>query len=132
MPKLGKYDELAHSPATLEDIEAARLKAESLVMTSKGPLQFDSASRQRLVDVLRVLSSDAEPHEQRYQVSWKMADNSVWAYTFVELRDLIFEAESLVGPRVLSAFQKAQSLKERYKTEGYGVVTLRDISPENW
>lgn len=130
MPKLGKYDELAHQFASKQDVENARAAIESIVPTSRGPLQFDMVSRQRLQDVLRTLSPEALSHEQAYQVPWRMADNQITAFTYVELRDLITEAESLAGPRAISAFQKAQEFKAVLAAGGE--LTMRDISPENW
>jgi hypothetical protein len=59
-----------------------------------------------------------------------MANNNVIHFTYEGLRDLLFEAESLAGPRALQAFQKAQGFKA--VLEAGGDVTMRDISPENW
>lgn len=130
MPKLRKFDELEHQFATKDHIEAARLKAESIVMTSVGPLQFDPASRVRMGDVLRTLIPGVDPGEEGHDVAWNMADNSVVYFTYYGLRDIITEAESLAGPRALSAFQKAQAFKDVLATGGE--LTMRDIAPENW
>lgn len=130
MPKLAKFDELAHQFATKEDVEAARLKAESVVVTSAGPIQFDLVSRTRMVDVLRTLSPEAGPGDLGHDVAWTMADNSVIHFSYVGLRDIISEAESLVGPRALSAFQTAQTFKDTLASGGE--LTMRDIAPENW
>lgn len=130
MPKLRKFDELEHQLANKADVEAARAKAESVVTTRHGPLQFDLVSRQRMQDVLRTLNPAAKPGEEGFSVSWTMADNSVIDFSHTGLRDIITEAEALAGPRAIAAFQKAQGFKATL--EAGGELTMRDIAPENW
>lgn len=126
MPSLGEFDGLAQESATLQDIDAARLAAESVVQTSRGAMQFDLVSRQRMNDVLMTL----EPDNANSAVTWVMADNSKQYLCYEELRDLHYEATTLIGPRIGRVFDIASELKERLRRGK--VVTLRDISDEAW
>lgn len=126
MPSLGEFDGLAQESATLQDIDAARLAAESVVQTSRGALQFDLVSRQRMNDVLMTL----EPDNVNSAVTWIMADNSKQYLCYEELRDLHYEATTLIGLRIGRVFDIASELKERLRRGK--VVTLRDISDEAW
>ncbi len=126
MPSLGKHDELSVTPASRMEIDVARAKYECYVNTSKGVLQFGNDCQRRMNAVLNTLT----PATPDNTVEWKMADNSFVTLTFEELRDLIMEAQSLAGPKLLRAFEYAQTLKG--KLEAGLRVTHRDIASENW
>ena len=126
MPALGKHDPLAHKPASKRDVELARLKAESLILTSRGYLQFDSLSRQRMNDALRNMNSV----DSTSVVSWMMADNSIQTMTYHQFFDLIYEAEQAAGARLNQVFER--SLEFKRKLSSGSEVTLRDIDQSNW
>lgn len=123
MPSLGSYDILRQIEASIEEINAARDAAEFLVPTSRGFLQFDPRSKQRMeIAADQLLEGDS--------LQWKMWDNSKITLTKQELFDLIREASGSLGVRMRKTFEYANELKAR-KERG-DVVTLRDISPERW
>lgn len=126
MPSLGKFDALARKPATREQIDEARAKAEAIILTSVGKLQFDVYSRLRMTDILMTL----QPATPASTVDWALADNSSVTLTHEQLSDLIAEAAALAGPRALQTFQRAQLLKQTL--ESGGVVTQRDITLSSW
>jgi len=126
MPALGKYDPLDHQFASKQDIEAARLRAESLVTTSKGKLQFDALSRQRMGDALR----NMDPTDPNSVVSWRMADNGIKTMTHAQFSGVISEAELAVGSRSNQVFER--SLEFKRKLSSGSAVTLRDIDQSNW
>ncbi|ATW57968.1 hypothetical protein CNR34_00035 [Pseudomonas phage nickie] len=125
MPSLGKHDELSVTRVHKGQIDEARAKYECHVETSKGVIQFGTDCQRRMNAVLLTLTPGKGD-----TVEWKMADNSYVTLTFEELRDLINEAQNLAGPKLLSAFQYAQTLKG--KLEAGGFVSERDIAPEKW
>jgi hypothetical protein len=124
MPSLGSYDELRQQVASVEDINAARDSAEKLVKTSRGILQFDAQSEQRMRLVLASLNGPGE------RVLWKMADNTTVELSETTMSALIEEATANMGARIQSVFARASLLKTK-KNLGQ-VVTLRDISTEQW
>lgn len=124
MPSLGSYDALRQQEASTDDINVARDRAEKLVKTSKGVLQFDAQSEQRM---RLVQASLTEPGAQ---VQWKMADNSTVVLTEATMSALIEEATVNMAARIQSVFARASLLKTK-KNLGQ-VVTLRDISEEQW
>lgn len=124
MPSLGSYDALRQQEASTDDINEARDRAEKLVKTSKGVLQFDVQSEQRM---RLVQASLTEPGAQ---VQWKMADNSTVVLTEATMSALIEEATVNMAARIQSVFARASLLKTK-KNLGQ-VVTLRDISEEQW
>lgn len=127
MPSLGKHDGLAYRVIReVEEIDNARLGNECKIDTSKGRLQFGVECQRRMNAVLSTL----KPADPTSTVEWGMADNSKVTLTFEELRDLITEADSLAGPKLIRAFQYAQLLKTRFR--GGVAVTQREIAPENW
>ena len=123
MPSLGSYDALRQVQATIEEINAARDAAESLVPTSRGILQFDPRSKQRL----EIAASQLFAGET---VQWKMADNSKVTLDKQELLNLIQEASGALVVRMRRTFEYSNELKARM--ERGDVVTLRDISLERW
>lgn len=126
MSELGKYDALAHIPITLEDIKFARSEAEKIINTSKGALQYDVVSRQRMLDAL--ISLDPEDHTST--VTWAMADNEQIQLNHVEMGLLIKEANCVIGPHSIMMFEKANYFKDLLNTGS--TLTMRDIAPEAW
>lgn len=124
MPSLGSYDALRQQEASTDDINAARDRAEKLVKTSKGILQFDAQSEQRMRVVLASLN------EPGAKVHWKMADNSTVELSEASMSALIEEATVNMAARIQTVFARASLLKTK-KNLGQ-VVTLRDISEEQW
>lgn len=124
MPSLGKHDALAwREIREIDDIEIARKVHEYRVDTSKGVLQFDPTSKDRMYMVLQTINGGGT-------VDWQMADNSTVTLDYESMSALIAEAESLVGPKLIRAHDYAQTLKTRFKIGGR--VTQRDVAPENW
>lgn len=124
MPSLGKHDELSVSAASKAEIDAARVKYECQLNTSKGTLQFGTDCQRRLHAVLQTLNGTTNT------VEWKMADNSFVTLDYDSMSYLIAEAESLAGPKLLRAFEYAQMLKG--KLDAGSFVSLRQIASENW
>ena len=124
MPSLGSYDSLRQQEASTDDINAARDRAEKLVKTSKGVLQFDAQSEQRMRVVLASLNGPGA------KVHWKMADNSTVELSEASMSALIEEATVNMAARIQSVFARASLLKTK-KNLGQ-VITLRDISEEQW
>lgn len=122
MPSLRNHDPLAQILVTAVQIDKARIAAESIVTTAFGKVQFDALSRQRLNDIAYGVSFD--------EIDWRLADNAHITLTQSELREMIGEAQQQAGPRAISAFQRAQTLKDTLMTGGR--VTARDIAPESW
>lgn len=124
MPSLGKHDGLAwRIVESVEEIETARKTHEYRVDTSKGPLQFDPTSKDRMYMILQTINEGGA-------VEWKMADNSVVTLNYETMSALIAEAESLVGPKLLRAHDHAQRLKTRFRAGGR--ITQREVASENW
>lgn len=124
MPSLGKHDALAwREIREIDDIEIARKVHEYRVDTSKGVLQFDPTSKDRMYMVLQTINGGGT-------VDWQMADNSTVTLDYESMSALIAEAESLVGPKLIRAHDYAQTLKTRFKIGGR--VTQREVAPENW
>lgn len=124
MPSLGKHDALAwREIREIDDIEIARKVHEYRVDTSKGMLQFDPTSKDRMYMILQTINEGGT-------VDWKMADNSTVTLNYESMSALIAEAESLVGPKLIRAHDYAQTLKTRFKIGGR--VTQREVAPENW
>ncbi|UIS24595.1 hypothetical protein S21ZY_033 [Pseudomonas phage ZY21] len=99
---------------------------QSMLITSKGSLRYTAEDERRMNAILRTLT----PGDSTSTTAWKMADNSFVTLTFEELRDLMTEADSLAGPRIVSVFSRAQMLKG--KLEAGERVTMRDIASEAW
>ncbi|UKL14937.1 hypothetical protein hairong_031 [Pseudomonas phage hairong] len=124
MPSLGKHDALAWKQIfDIEEIETARKLSEYRVETSKGVLQFDPTSKDRMYMILQTINGGGT-------VDWQLVDNSTVTLDYESMSALIAEAESLVGPKLLRAHDYAQTLKTRFKIGGR--VTRRDVAPENW
>jgi hypothetical protein len=124
MPSLGKHDALAwREIREIDDIEIARKVHEYRVDTSKGVLQFDPTSKDRMYMILQTINGGGT-------VDWQMADNSTVTLDYESMSALIAEAESLVGPKLIRAHDYAQTLKTRFKIGGR--VTQREVSAENW
>ena len=124
MPSLGKHDALAwRDIREIDDIEIARKVHEYRVDTSKGVLQFDPTSKDRMYMILQTINGGGT-------VDWQMADNSTVTLDYESMSALIAEAESLVGPKLIRAHDYAQKLKTRFKIGGR--VTQREVSAENW
>uniref|UniRef100_A0AAU6W0Q3 DUF4376 domain-containing protein n=1 Tax=Pseudomonas phage Nican01 TaxID=3138540 RepID=A0AAU6W0Q3_9CAUD len=126
MPTLAKHDPLALMRAAPEDITNVANVAQNLLMTSKGQLRYAAEDERRMNAILRTLT----PGDPASTTAWKMADNSFVTLTFEELRDLLSEADSLAGPRIVSVFERAQMLKG--KLEAGERVTMRDIASDTW
>lgn len=126
MPALDSYDELAHTLCTKEDIERERAYQETLLPTSKGLLQFDIVSRQRMADAMFTLV----PEDVNSVVFWKMADNKSIPLRHAQLKDLIEEATQLASARTVRMFTLAHEFKSKLAS-GYK-LTLRDIHEEKW
>ena len=126
MPALGSYDELAHTFCEKEDIEQERGRQESLIPTSRGLLQFDTLSRQRMMDALTTLV----PEDVNSVVFWKMGDNTSVPLRHVQLKDLIEEASKLASARTVQMFTIAHEFKN--KLAAGHKLTLRDISADKW
>lgn len=123
MSSLGQYDSLQHKYVTKEDIDAAKEKAEEIIVTSKGRLQFDTLSRQRLNDVVKALTKDEV-------ISWGMVGGQTVSLKKEELKKLIEEAEAISGTRAPKLYLKAKEFKDLISS---GVrVTARDVCPEVW
>ena len=122
MPKLSKYDPLEQQLATREDINKARLLAETIVEVDGMLVQFDQVSRQRMKDVIASMGED--------QVNWRMYDNEVVAFFKDDLQRLFDKAESMMGDRTLRTFARADRLKELL--DQGGKVTMADLRLEAW
>lgn len=126
MPSLAKHDPLANMSASAENITSVAEVAQNLLDTSKGRLRYTAEDERRMQAILRTLT----PGDPASTTDWKMDDNSFVTLTFEELRDLITEADSLAGPRIVRVFERMQTLKG--KLAAGERVTVRDIAPETW
>lgn len=126
MPSLGNYDRRDFIPVDMKMVDEARLRAEALVQTSQGLLQFDSSSRMRMEDVLHTMI----PGDSRSVTLWKMYDNREIALTYEGLRGLYEEARSLAGYRVQKVHAYATELKARIRNNKK--VTLSELDLSNW
>lgn len=123
MPELGEYDELSHTLASKEDIDNARLTAETLIPTKYGVLQYDLMSRQRITDAI-VANKGMD------SISWRFLDNSEVLMSVTDFIEMDKDASLYVGPHSNSIFNKAKQLKDRLRAGG--TVSLREIDADSW
>lgn len=122
MPRLSKYDPLEHQVATKDDVNKARLLAETVIEVEGKKLQFDAVSRQRIKDVIAGLNEGT--------VEWRMYDNQVHTLSKAELERLYSAAEGLMGQRTMQVFQRASELKSRI--DAGESVTMAELRLERW
>lgn len=123
MPSLGNHDPLSSRLVSKEQIEQIRNAVESTVAVNGYQLQFDRASRDRMMLVIKGLKTGEK-------VDWKMRDNTVVTFTKAEFQKLYTAAEAEAGRQIIRAHSKAQEFKG--KLERGERVTQRQIQVSAW
>ena len=123
MTSLLRHDPLAFQKATKEDIDVARLKAETMVCVDGKTVQFDALSRQRMLDTITGMNEEET-------VEWRLGCNKSVELNKQGLQDLYDQTLCNAAQRVREVFQYASELKT--KLAAGEAVTQRDIELKSW